>query len=97
LAQYDQLKAENDSLVEFKKRIEDKEKDALIDEFYMLSEADKKDVIDHKSEYSLAEIKAKLAVICYEKKVNFNSETSDKNETNKEENTELYSFTYNND
>jgi hypothetical protein len=40
----------------------------------MLSEEDKKDVIENKVKYSLDEIKAKLAVICFEKKVNFNSE-----------------------
>jgi len=40
----------------------------------MLSEEDKKDVIENKTKYSLEEIKAKLAVICFEKKVNFNSE-----------------------
>ena len=38
---------------------------------------DKKDVIENKSKYSLDEIKAKLSVICYEKKVNFNSDNSD--------------------
>jgi len=46
----------------------------LINEFYMLSEEDKKDVIENKAKYSLEEIKAKLAVVCFEKKVNFNSE-----------------------
>ena len=47
------------------------EKDALIAEFFMLSDEDKKDVIDHKAEYSLAEIKSKLAVLCYDKKVTY--------------------------
>lgn len=50
---------------------ENKEKDALIAEFSMLSDEDKKDVIDHKTEYTLAEIKSKLAVLCYDKKVSY--------------------------
>lgn len=51
--------------------VENEKKDALIAEFYMLSDEDKKDVIDHKTEYTLDEIKSKLAVLCYDKKVNF--------------------------
>jgi len=46
----------------------------------MLSDEDKKDVIDNKSNYSFEEIESKLAVICFKKKVNFNLETSSKNE-----------------
>lgn len=49
----------------------------------MLSDEDKKDVVEHKSEYSLEEIKSKLAVICFEKKVNFNLNTSSENEESK--------------
>ena len=75
--QYEQLKNEYDALVEFKNNVENEKKDALIGEFYMLSEEDKKDVIENKANYTLDEIKAKLAVICYQKKVNFNSEESE--------------------
>ena len=77
---YASLKEEVEELRTFKKKIEDKEKDDLIKDFYMLSDEDKKDVIEHKSEYSLEEIKSKLAVICFEKKVNFNLDTSSENE-----------------
>ena len=79
-ASYASLKEEVEELRTFKKKIEDKEKDDLIKDFYMLSDEDKKDVIEHKSEYSLENIKAKLAVICFEKKVNFNLDTSSENE-----------------
>ena len=61
-------------LAQYKARVEEDElekKDALIAEFYMLSDEDKKDVIDHKAEYTLAEIKSKLAVLCYDKKVSY--------------------------
>jgi hypothetical protein len=82
---YASLKEEVEELRTFKKKIEDKEKDDLIKDFYMLSDEDKKDVIEHKSEYSLEDIKSKLAVICFEKKVNFNLDTSSENEESKEE------------
>ena len=77
---YASLKEEVEELRTFKKKIEDKEKDELIERFYMLSDEDKKDVIEHKSEYSLEEIESKLALIGYRKGVNFNLNTSSENE-----------------
>lgn len=77
---YSKLEQEVISLREYKKTIEDAKKDALINEFYMLTEEDKKDVIENKSKYTIDEIKAKLAVICFDKKVNFNLEDSSENE-----------------
>jgi len=62
-----------------------KRKDALIDKFYMLSDEDKKDVIDNKDKYSLEDIESKLAVICFRKKVNFNLDDSEKNDNTLEE------------
>ena len=63
---------ELEKLRAYAKQQDEKEKDALIEEFYMLSDEDKKDVIDHKAEYTLDEIKSKLAVLCYDKKVSYN-------------------------
>lgn len=77
---YASLKEEVEELRTFKKKIEDKEKDELIERFYMLSDEDKKDVIEHKSEYSLEEIESKLALIGYRKGVNFNLNASSENE-----------------
>ena len=91
-AQYNELKQEYDSLVEFKLSVENEKKDALINEFYMLSDEDKKDVIENKSKYSLDEIKAKLAVICYEKKVNFNSDNSSEIDNNIEQDVTTFTF-----
>ena len=62
----------------------------------MLSEEDKKDVIENKAKYSLEEIKAKLAVVCFEKKVNFNSENQNEIETNKEQEV-ITTFNYSED
>lgn len=91
---YASLKEEVEELRTFKKKIEDKEKDELIEKFYMLSDEDKKDVIEHKSEYSLEEIESKLALIGYRKGVNFNLNTSSENEESivEEENTPVVTF-----
>ena len=77
-AKFDNLKKEYDELVEFKLQVEDKEKDALIDSFYMLSDEDKADVIKNKRQYSYDDIEAKLSVICVRNKVNFSNDNEDK-------------------
>lgn len=73
-AKYTALENENKGLVEFKNKVEDEKKTDLINSFYMLSDEDKKDVIENKSKYSLDDIEAKLSVICVRKKVNFEKE-----------------------
>ena len=72
-AKFNELSEEIERLRAFKSEVETKQKDALIAEFYMLSDADKEDVIAHKAEYSLDEIKSKLAIMCFEKKVSYTS------------------------
>lgn len=74
--QFAALQAENAELLAFKQKVEEKEKDELIASFYMLSDEDKKDVINNKANYSLKEIKAELSMICVDKKVNFNLENA---------------------
>jgi hypothetical protein len=72
------LAAERDELLAFKAKIEDAEKDAMIEKFCFLSEEDKKDVIENKSKYTLEEIESKLSVICVRNRVNFNLDNNDK-------------------
>ena len=67
------LRAELSELREFKLNVENQQKDALINSYFMLSDEDKKEVIEHKTEYTLDEIKSKLAVIYVEKNVNFDA------------------------
>ena len=43
----------------------------------MLSDEDKKEVIENKAKYSLEEIESKLAVICVRKKVSFDLESEE--------------------
>ena len=93
-ADFNSLEKEVISLREFKQNIENKEKDDLINQFYMLSEEDKKDVVENKSKYTFDEIKSKLAVICFEKKVNFNLDTSSENENNMNEKIDSNKSTY---
>lgn len=73
------LRAEVETLREFKLTVENEQKDALMDSwpYNTLSAEDKADVIAHKSEYSLEEIKAKLAVIYVEKGVQFAAEAQE--------------------
>lgn len=67
------------SLTEYKVAAERKEKMEMINtQFYMLSDDLKADVIENIDTYSLAEIEAKLSVICVRNKVNFNLD-DDKN------------------
>lgn len=84
---YEELQSQYQELVEFKREIDNQKKDALIAEFYMLSEEDKADVISNKQKYTLEEIKAKLSVICFDKKVSFSLKE-------KEENNEEKTITY---
>ena len=71
---YSKLEQDYSELLIFKKNVENEKKDELIKSFYMLSNEDKKDVMENKEKYSLDEIEAKLSVICFRKKINFASE-----------------------
>lgn len=80
---YSAMEKDYQTLVQFKNSIDNEKKDALIKTFYMLSDEDKKDVIENKAKYSLEEIEAKLSVICFRKKVSFenaNENVKQKNE-----------------
>ena len=77
-SKYAALETEKNSLIEeieplrkFKLASEKKEKEAMIAQFYMLSDDDKKDVIDNIDKYSVDDIEAKLSVICVRNKVSF--------------------------
>lgn len=80
---YNNLKSEMEKLVEFKKSIEKKDKEAMIASFYMLSDEEKKDVVDNIDTYSLDEIEAKLSIICVRNKVNFNLDEDKDDKNNK--------------
>ena len=68
---YNSVCAIRDELLKFKNGVEKKEKEAMINSFYMLSDEDKKDVIDNIDTYSLEDIEAKLSIICVRNRVSF--------------------------
>ena len=74
----EKLESQVADLVAFKAEIDRKEKQAMINSFYMLSDEDKKDVVDNIDTYSLDEIEAKLSIICVRNKVSFNLEDNNK-------------------
>jgi hypothetical protein len=84
------LRAEVTELREFKLNVVNQEKDALINSYYMLSDEDKAEIVAHKAEYTLDEIKAQLALLYVEKNVNF--DIDDKKESQEEEVTVTFSL-----
>lgn len=84
------LEAKLAPLAEFKANSEKKEKQAMIDSFYMLSEEDKKDVITNIDTYSVDDIEAKLSVICVRNKISWN-------DSNEESNSATVTYSLNND
>lgn len=89
---YSDLESKYNELLAFKNQIEDEKKTALIDSFYMLSEEDKKEVVENKANYSLDDIEAKLSVICVRKKVNFDLDDNSKFEENKKDENPITTF-----
>ena len=69
----EKLRAELESLRQFKLSIEREQKDALIAKYHMLSDEDKADVVAHKDEYTLEQIDEKLALIYVRKNVDFST------------------------
>lgn len=71
---HETLKTEYETLAQFKAEVVKKEKQSLIDSFYMLSDEQKADVVQNIDTYSLEDIKSKLCVICVDNKVSFAEE-----------------------
>mgnify|MGYP006988850782 CR=1 FL=1 len=93
-SEVESLRAEVESLREFKLSVENERKDALMKSFpyNTLSEEDMKDVVEHKSEYSLEEIKSKLAVMIVEKGVQFTVNEPEKEEKAAEDDITTFSL-----
>ena len=81
-AENETLKSENEKLKQFKLETEKKDKQAMIESFYMLSDEDKKDVLDNIDTYSLDDIEAKLSIMCVRNKVSFDLDNKDDNDDN---------------
>ena len=79
VSENESLKNDNATFTEFKNQSERKEKEEMINSFYMLSDEDKKDVIENIDTYSLNDIEAKLSIICVRNKVSFDLDENNKN------------------
>lgn len=69
--QVNTLTAEIEPLRQFRAEAERKEKQDLIDSFYMLSDADKASIVEKIDTYSLHDIEAELSIMCVRNKVSF--------------------------
>ncbi len=76
------LRAEIAELREFKFNAEMQEKQKLINSYFMLSDEDKEDIVKNMAEYSLDDIKAKLAILYVEQNVDFNKVDEQSQEEN---------------
>lgn len=75
------LETENAGLREFRTNAERKEKQDMIDSFYMLSDEDKKDVVANIDNYSLDDIEGKLSIICVRNKINLSEKNEEESPT----------------
>lgn len=90
-ASIETLTTENSALKEFKLEVDKAAKEDMINNtFFMLSDEDKKDVVENIDKYSLDEIEAKLSVICVRNKVNFNLDNN--NQSNEPDGPTIYSL-----
>lgn len=71
--EFEIMKEELAELRAFKLSIENKEKDALIAKYHMLTDEDKADIAANKEKYSLEQIEEKLALIYVRKNVDFST------------------------
>ena len=70
-AELEATKAELETLREFKLGIENQQKDELISKYHMLSDEARNEISEHKSEYTIEEIEAKLALAFVKENVDF--------------------------
>ena len=81
-AQFSELQKDYQALIAFKNEVESAKKDEMIKSLYMLSDEDKKEVVDNKDKFTLEEIESKLSVIFTKKSL---AEMSIKTESDAEE------------
>lgn len=89
---YANMEQEYQSLLTFKNNVDNEKKDALIKSFYMLSDEDKKSVIENKAQYTLEQIEEKLSVICFRKKVSFDDSQNKESKNDAQDSVTTYSL-----
>lgn len=68
---YAAMEKEVEELRSYKREQEDRKKMGLVDKYFMLSDEDKADIVEHISEYTYDEIESKLALLYVHKNVDF--------------------------
>lgn len=86
------LEEEIETLKEFRLIAERKEKQQMIDSFYMLSDNDKREVTDNIDNYTVDEIEAKLAVFCLRNHINFGNEQQQEEQKPEDKLTTMFSL-----
>jgi uncharacterized small protein (DUF1192 family) len=84
-AELETTKAELENLRQFKLGIENQQKDELIAKYHMLSDEVRKEISDHKSEYTTEEIESKLALAFVRENVDFSEVDGKKKEEAQED------------
>jgi len=87
---YTALENEANTLRAFKAAKDKEAKQAMIDSFYMLSDAEKADVVNNIDSYSVDDIEAKLSIICVRNKVSFNLDENQNNDSEHKEEPLVY-------
>ena len=83
VSEKESLESQLEPLKQFKLQTERVQKQDMIkNTFYMLSDEDKKDVVENIDTYSLDDIEAKLSIICVRNKVSFNLDDNSKENHN---------------
>lgn len=83
-AKVEAYEAQIAELENYKSNEENAKKDSLIASFDMLTEEEKKDIVDNKENYTLSEIKSQLAVLYFEKVQNEKSSKTAKTNSNED-------------
>ena len=91
-AELEATKAELESLRNFKLGIENQQKDELIAKYHMLSDEARKEISDHKSEYTIEEIESKLALAFVRENVDFTEVDGKKHEAEVQEEDPITTF-----
>lgn len=91
-AELESAKEELEALREFKLGVENQQKDELIAKYHMLSDEARKEISDHKTEYTIDEIESKLALAFVKENVDFNEVDGKKSETEAQEEDPVTTF-----
>ena len=92
LEELENLRAEIESLREFKHQVELDQKHALVAKYYMLNDEDKAQIVENIENYTLGELEAQLALAYVAKNVDFSVEGFVESDSKEEESDPIVTF-----